>query len=98
MQNIKLNVLRLGMILSLFAVEMIAIKIHNILPEYFKLCGAALFVIVIGVVVAIPFIDAIERHLTKRALDDANVERHGQTTTDDRIYSDNATGATPHRK
>ena len=36
--------------------------------------------------------------LAKRALDDANVERHGQTSSDDRVYSDNATGATPHRK
>jgi len=33
--------------------------------------------------------------LTQRALDDANVERHGQTSSDDRVYSDNATGAIP---
>jgi len=35
---------------------------------------------------------------TQRELDDANVERHGQTSSDDRIYSDNATGATLHRR
>lgn len=30
--------------------------------------------------------------------DDATTERHGRTVDDDRVYSESATGATPHRR